>query len=610
MTKTIDHCLTSGRLLGAALDDIKTWRRWLVVLKAAFGRDLDTEELATFHAVAGDRAPPKRRVRELWCVAGRRSGKSRMAAATAIYLALFVKHRLAPGEKGMALVLAGSIEQAKAVFGYVLGYLEAAPALQREVVAIKRQEIELRNGVTIAVHSNSYRTVRGRTLTCAVLDEVSFWRDESTATPDTETYTAILPSLATTNGMLVGISTPYRKLGLLHQKWRDHFGVDGDDVLVVQGASKTFNPSLADATIAAQRVADPTAAGAEWDAEFRSDIGAFLDDELIDAAIDHSRPLELPPVDGVVYRAFTDAAGGGPDSYTLSIGHKEGDLYITDVVRGTSGKFDPQSVTEEYAALCRQYRIRSVTGDNYARDWVAGAWRKLGFEYIRAAKPKGAIYLESLPVFTRGLARLPNHARLVRELRLLERRTHRSGKDTVEHPRNGHDDFANVVCGVFSLLAPPAFEQPSTTATPIVAGGVPSGVPGGLSFSAGVVVAPTSAQCEAMARAVSEPPPKPPVKRKPAAPPLTVDQRIELWRQKFAPNEAPWQPPGLNEPVKLKPAWLLKAQREITNADQSYRRNTNPPAPSSGNEAWRQFVGGGGTRDFFWNGGRPGGREW
>ena len=61
-----------------------------------------------------------------------------------------------------------------------------------------------------------------------------------------------------------------------------------------------------------------------------------------------------------------------------------------------------------------------------------------------------SIYLESLPIFTRGLVRLPNHARLIRELCLLERRTQRSGKDTVEHPRNGHDDFANVVCGVLS----------------------------------------------------------------------------------------------------------------------------------------------------------------
>ena len=130
-------------------------------------------------------------------------------------------------------------------------------------------------------------------------------------------------------------------------------------------------------------------------------------------------------------------------------------------------------MTEEYAALCRQYRIRSVTGDNYARDWVAGAWRKLGFEYIRSSRQKGAIYLESLPVFTRGLARLPNHARLIRELRLLERRTHRSGKDTVEHPRNGHDDHANVVCGVLSLLAPPAFEQPNELTSAIIVSGGP-----------------------------------------------------------------------------------------------------------------------------------------
>src|SRR5262249_26990767 len=48
------------------------------------------------------------------------------------------------------------------------------------------------------------------------------------------------------------------------------------------------------------------------------------------------------------------------------------------------------------------------------------------------------------------------------------RRTHRSGKDTVEHPRNGHDDYANVVCGVLSLLAPPAFEQPNELASPII----------------------------------------------------------------------------------------------------------------------------------------------
>src|SRR5262249_12615438 len=193
-----------------------------------------------------------------------------MAAAVAIYLAVFTRHKLARGERGMCLVIAGSVDQARTVFGYVKGFLESAPALAKEVASITRQEIELKNGLVVAVHSNSFRTIRGRTLAGVIFDEVAYWRDETSSMPDVETYTAVLPSLATTNGMLIGISTPYRKLGLLHQKHRDHFGQDGDDVLVVQGGSAAFNPTLSAATIETQRAADPTAAMSEWDAVFRT----------------------------------------------------------------------------------------------------------------------------------------------------------------------------------------------------------------------------------------------------------------------------------------------------------------------------------------------------
>jgi hypothetical protein len=48
---------------------------------------------------------------------------------------------------------------------------------------------------------------------------------------------------------------------------------------------------------------------------------------------------------------------------------------------------------------------------------------------------------------------LPDHPKLLRELRLLERRTHRSGRDKVDHGRNGHDDHANAVCGVLRVLS-------------------------------------------------------------------------------------------------------------------------------------------------------------
>ena len=85
---------------------------------------------------------------------------------------------------------------------------------------------------------------RGRSIACAIFDEVAFWRDEASATPDKETYAAIRPGMAMLPGaMLIGISSPYRKVGLLYDKWREHYGKAGD-VLVIRAPSRTMNPLL------------------------------------------------------------------------------------------------------------------------------------------------------------------------------------------------------------------------------------------------------------------------------------------------------------------------------------------------------------------------------
>ena len=455
----IDDALVDASLLGAALGDALSWSTWRAVLKATFGLDLNRDEARAFASVAGNRKPPSQRVRELWAIVGRRGGKSRMAALIAVYLAIFVKHRLARGERGMVLVLSASREQSRVVFDYAKAFLLESPVLKQEIESITRSEIRLRNGITIAIHSNSFRTIRGRTLCAAVLDEVALWRSEDSAQPDTETYTALLPSLLTTGGMLVGISTGYRRAGLLYQKHRDYFGHDSNDTLVVQGSTLAFNQSLTEQDLTAQKAADPAAASSEWDGGFRDDIASFLDEELIEAAIEHGRPLELPPRPGIYYRAFCDASGGvGADAYTCAIGHKEplpvgAGAFVVDVIRGATGKFDPAEVTKEYAALLREYRIGTVTGDNYAAQWVAGAWQSCNVSYVRSELPKSAIYLETIPLFARHLVRLPDHPKLLRELRLLERRTHRSGKDSIDHPKGGRDDHANAVCGCLRGLS-------------------------------------------------------------------------------------------------------------------------------------------------------------
>jgi hypothetical protein len=427
---TIDRALTDRKLLGAGLGPIKPWKTWLIVMRAGFALGLGTdEERELFEHVAGDRPLPRKRVRELWCVIGRRSGKSRMAAALSVFIACFMKHKLAAGEIGFVLVLASSRDQARVVFEYIKGFLEESPVLRQEIESITAWEIRLRNNVVIGTHANSFRSIRGRTLLACIFDEVSLWRDEVSATPDIEVYRAVLPSLLASGGMLIGISTPYRRTGLLYQKHRDYFGTDSDDVLVVQGPSTTFNPTLKQSAVDGSIADDPEGARSEWEATFRSDLAAFLDEATIEAAVDRDRPLELPPR-AHQYSAFIDPSGGRHDAFTICIGHEEGESFVADVVRGTKPPFDPQEVVKSYAALLKDYGITEVTGDGYSESWVETAFQDAGIAYERSELKKSQLYLESLPLFTRGAISIPDHQQLLRELRLLERQTHRGGRDT------------------------------------------------------------------------------------------------------------------------------------------------------------------------------------
>jgi hypothetical protein len=89
-------------------------------------------------------------------------------------------------------------------------------------------------------------------------------------------------------------------------------------------------------------------------------------------------------------------------------------------------------------ALARS-RINTVCGDRYAKLWVQQAWRDLLGTYNEAGLYACQLYLEALAPFNRGLVELPDMPALVREFKSLQRVAGRSGKESVEHPRGGHD---------------------------------------------------------------------------------------------------------------------------------------------------------------------------
>jgi hypothetical protein len=156
------------------------------------------------------------------------------------------------------MCLACDRHQAAIVHSYNKAYFERIPALAALVLRMDGTTIELKNGVVIEVHTNSYRAVRGRTLLCVIMDEVSFWRDESYASPDMEVYGAVSPGLARMPGsMLIMISSAHKRTGLIYKKWSRHYGKADDDVLVIRGTTLQFNRSFDASIIAKALESDP-----------------------------------------------------------------------------------------------------------------------------------------------------------------------------------------------------------------------------------------------------------------------------------------------------------------------------------------------------------------
>lgn len=436
-----------------------SWDNWRAVLKATSGSQMEPAEDEFFRSVSGGRSPPRRRPRENWYVAGRRAGKDSVVSLIAAYAASTFDPRgiLRPGERALVACVAPDRETAKIIKNYITAFFEAIPSLKKMVQRTTDDVLELRNMVDISVMTGNFRTVRGRPILCAILDEVAMLRSDDSAAPDIELYSALLPGMSTIpSAQLFGISSPYAKVGLLYKKYTDNFGKDSDDVLVIQAPSHVMNPVLDTRDRDRQMLEDPARARAEWFAEFRDDLVAFIDPAIVDRCVVAGR-TELPPVPGVTYTGAVDPSGGSSDSMTLAIAHSDGDgRGILDFVREWPAPFSPEQVVREIVEICRRYNITSVIGDRYAGEWVREPFRTHRVEYQLADHTRSEAYLTMLPAINSGKVELLDDRRLILQLCALERRVARSGKDSVDHPRGGHDDVVNsaALALVGAALAP------------------------------------------------------------------------------------------------------------------------------------------------------------
>jgi hypothetical protein len=339
----------------------------------------------------------------------------------------------------------------------VRGLLTSTPLLAQRIERETDTAIDLLGDVSIEVTTCSSRTTRGYSFCLVIGDEAAFWKSETSSEPDVEVLQAVRPGLSTLPGArLICISSPYARRGVLWQAFKAHHGRDDDPVVVWVAGSQTMNPALDPGVVAAAYEADPASAAAEYGAQFRTDVAAFVSREVLDACIVPGRQ-SLPPCSQFAYHAFVDPSGGSQDSFTLAIAHAEteGDaaVAVLDDVEEVRPPFSPEAVVGEFTTTLRRYRCDHVVGDRYAGEWVAEQFRKHGVDYVPSEKPKSDIYKESLPMFTSGRVRLLDQLRLAAQFLGLERRTARGGKDSIDHGPSGHDDVCNSAAGALVLAA-------------------------------------------------------------------------------------------------------------------------------------------------------------
>ena len=445
MSVTIRDAMTDPALFGEQFA-ADTWSAWRALLAGFYGLPMDAIEAATFKALTA-REVPSTAHDELWLVVGRRGGKTMASALLAVYEAAFNDYtdRLSPGEVATVMVLAADRKQSRSAFRYISGLLHSNPMLERMIVREDKEAIELSNHTAIEVGTASFRSVRGYTVACCIADEVAFWRSEDSANPDSEILNAIRPAMATLDGKLIALSSPYARRGALWDAFKRYYGKEGS-VLVAKAPSRTMNPSLPERVVIEAMERDEAAARAEYLAEFRTDVETFISRETVDACTIPDR-LELPPITGIGYSAFVDPSGGSKDAMTLGIAHRDREVVILDAVRSRKPPFSPEAVVSEFALLLKQYGISEVTGDRYAGEFPRELFRNHGIQYRLSDRPASDLYRDTLPLLNSGRVELLDNKQLHKELIGLERRTARSGKDSISHAPGSHDDLINSAAG-------------------------------------------------------------------------------------------------------------------------------------------------------------------
>lgn len=431
--------------------------------------------------------------RVIVAVCGARGGKTYVIESLRLlHLSLTVPlPMLAPGEVASCPIIEPDKDLAEQALNYVRGAIQQRAELRAMVPnkvdldpQSKLRPIELHrpDGAIVEVvcraASAKGRTGRGRTLVAAGLGEAGFFRDADYKVNDEEIYNAVVPRIVV-GGQAIVSSTPFAQLGLLFAL----FVANHPDPSVAGLTNRPENQGTALAAhaptlvlrdndpnlrqvVEAEYKRDPENAEREYGAKFMTaGTAMFFDPAALNAAIRDELVMPLVPEPGDVISAGGDT-GFAKNASTLAIAHRRGSRYRTAEIyekkAGIGETLKPSEVVNDFADIMARHGCSYFMGDGHYKATVLenlDSHHKRACEAATAARlpvPKRVSFVDapSSPedAFVRvnalireGLVDLPNHPRLLRQLRETLKRPKPGGGIAIilpKWPTGEHGDIA------------------------------------------------------------------------------------------------------------------------------------------------------------------------
>lgn len=300
----------------------------------------------------------------VWCL-GRRSGKSTMAAVAAIYMAFcqedHFRRRIRKGENYYVCTIANDLKQAKIALDFIRQLLMNSP-LEQEMVRETAFDITLSNNCVFQAIPASARASRGKAIAMAIFDECAFGLEGDANRGTKALFDAISPSIAqfAPYSKILELSSPFATDGVFYEHFQQAKSGEFKGMDAKQIPTWEINPGLGLDTDFMQnaRKKDEENFAVEFGAQFRKNNAAFLQSEIIDAAINKNRKQNLPSQDyrGTYVLSLDPARGGvNRDEYVACIVHFEGQTLVVDEFHTFEANFEINGKKEVNISLVEEW---------------------------------------------------------------------------------------------------------------------------------------------------------------------------------------------------------------------------------------------------------------